>query len=179
MQELHGSPWHKARKSPLPQDDITSDYIATPHSFSLPSLSPCVSEHSSDDSGPYTPPQRCAQLDCSTGVQIRSTEQESYSISHRNFFSSNQQQHEKYHSSTPSPCPRHSPRPSHDLFECIEQSPHKRLSEDQARYIFGQVVEAIHYLDSHGITHRDIKDENLVIDKDLKVKSLVNHAVQH
>lgn len=60
-------------------------------------------------------------------------------------------------------------RPSHDLFECIEQSKHKRLSESQARYIFAQVVEAVYYLNSQGITHCDIKDENLVIDRDLKV----------
>ena len=60
-------------------------------------------------------------------------------------------------------------RASHDLFECIEQSPNKHLSEEQARHIFAQVVEAVHYLDSQGITHRDIKDENLVIDKNLKV----------
>lgn len=65
--------------------------------------------------------------------------------------------------------PRFSRRPSHDLFECIEQTPEKHLSEDQARYIFAQVVEAAYYLDSQGITHRDIKDENLVIDEDLRV----------
>ena len=61
-------------------------------------------------------------------------------------------------------------RPSYDLFECIEQSKHKRLSENQARYIFAQVVEAVYYLDSQGITHCDIKDENLVVDADLKVR---------
>lgn len=65
--------------------------------------------------------------------------------------------------------PKFTRRPSHDLFECIEQSEHKRLSEDQARHVFSQVVDAVHYLDSQGVTHRDIKDENLVIDKDLNV----------
>jgi len=60
-------------------------------------------------------------------------------------------------------------RPSHDLFECIEQSENKRLTEEQARYVFAQVVDAVAYLDSIGVAHRDIKDENLVIDKNLKV----------
>ncbi|CAE6448937.1 unnamed protein product [Rhizoctonia solani] len=59
-------------------------------------------------------------------------------------------------------------RASYDLFECIEQ--HERLSEGQAKYIFAQVVETVWYLDSIGITHRDIKDENLVIDREFKVK---------
>ncbi|KAF8757316.1 Protein tyrosine kinase [Rhizoctonia solani] len=47
---------------------------------------------------------------------------------------------------------------------------HERLSEGQAKYIFAQVAETVWYLDSIGITHRDIKDENLVIDREFKVK---------
>jgi len=55
-----------------------------------------------------------------------------------------------------------------DLFECIEQ--HSRLSEDKARWVFAQIVEAVYYLDKRGICHRDIKDENCVIDSDFNVK---------
>lgn len=64
--------------------------------------------------------------------------------------------------------PGFSRRPSYDLFECIEQSTQKRLTEPQARYVFSQVVDAVHYLDTLGIAHRDIKDENLVISDDLQ-----------
>ncbi|KAK0555989.1 hypothetical protein OC844_005977 [Tilletia horrida] len=59
-------------------------------------------------------------------------------------------------------------RSSCDLFECIEQ--YSRLNEEQARWVFAQVVEAVYYLDSLGITHRDIKDENCVVDADFNVK---------
>ncbi|KAJ4483434.1 kinase-like protein [Lentinula aciculospora] len=66
--------------------------------------------------------------------------------------------------------PKFPRRPSHDLFECIEQSDNKCLSEDQARHVFVQIVDAVDYLDSIGVAHRDIKDENIVIDRNLKVK---------
>jgi len=67
----------------------------------------------------------------------------------------------------PPPVPMERPS-SCDLFECIEQ--HSRLSEEQARWVFAQVVEAVFYLDNLGITHRDIKDENCVVDADFNVK---------
>jgi serine/threonine protein kinase len=57
---------------------------------------------------------------------------------------------------------------SHDLFECIET--HKGFSEDRARSIFVQILSAVHYLHSNGIAHRDIKDENVVIDSSFKVR---------
>lgn len=59
-------------------------------------------------------------------------------------------------------------RLSCDLFECIEQ--HSRLTESRARWVFAQVVEAVYHLDRMGISHRDIKDENCVIDADFNVK---------
>ncbi|KAF9429762.1 hypothetical protein BGZ94_009594 [Podila epigama] len=59
-------------------------------------------------------------------------------------------------------------RTSCDLFECIEH--HSKFSESQARVIFKQIVDCVDYLNSRGICHRDIKDENIVIDNDFVVK---------
>jgi serine/threonine protein kinase len=59
-------------------------------------------------------------------------------------------------------------RTSCDLFECIEQ--HKYFEERLAKMIFKQIAECVAYLDCVGICHRDIKDENIVIDQNYKVK---------
>lgn len=58
-------------------------------------------------------------------------------------------------------------RSSCDLFECIEQ--HSRFSEDTAKYVFAQIVEVVYALGKMGICHRDIKDENIVIDSEFRV----------
>jgi len=127
---------------------------------SLPALTPSTSEDSIDDFELDSPPHNSA---------------------HSMIHISAQSLHESYRSefTQKSHClhapravfPKFNHRPSHDLFECIEQSPTKRLPEAQARYVFAQVVEAVYYLDGLGITHRDIKDENLVIDRAYKVIS--------
>ncbi|KAL9553167.1 hypothetical protein MBANPS3_003417 [Mucor bainieri] len=59
-------------------------------------------------------------------------------------------------------------RTSCDLFECIEQ--HKHFDEALAKTIFRQIADCVAYLDCVGICHRDIKDENIVIDQDYQVK---------
>ncbi|KAJ3106166.1 hypothetical protein HDU97_006983 [Phlyctochytrium planicorne] len=59
-------------------------------------------------------------------------------------------------------------RPSQDLFECIERNP--KMHEDAARVIFAQIADAIGYMHGRGFVHRDIKDENVIIDDSLRVK---------
>ncbi|EGF82043.1 hypothetical protein BATDEDRAFT_86769 [Batrachochytrium dendrobatidis JAM81] len=61
-----------------------------------------------------------------------------------------------------------SSRPSMDLFECIEKFEH--FTEAQARCVFRQIVSAVAYLQSLKLVHRDIKDENVLIDCNFNVK---------
>lgn len=63
-----------------------------------------------------------------------------------------------------------------DLFEYMK---HNRISEVDALYIFAQVVSSVFYLDSSGICHRDIKDENIVIDDNLMVRRVSKPELLH
>ncbi|CAG0917990.1 unnamed protein product [Notodromas monacha] len=46
----------------------------------------------------------------------------------------------------------------------------KRMSEEETRKIFRQIVAAIFYCHQNGIVHRDIKAENLLLDRDKNIK---------
>ncbi|KAK4509438.1 Tubulin beta chain (Beta tubulin) [Mucor velutinosus] len=59
-------------------------------------------------------------------------------------------------------------RNSSDLFECIES--HTKLSESQTQNIIRQLVQCMSDLSDLGIYHRDIKDENIVVDSNFQVK---------
>lgn len=50
-----------------------------------------------------------------------------------------------------------------DLFDYIEMN--KNMSENEMRGIFYQVACAIKHLHQHRIVHRDIKDENIILDQ--------------
>ncbi|TIB99286.1 Pkinase-domain-containing protein [Wallemia mellicola] len=45
-----------------------------------------------------------------------------------------------------------------------------RLSDTETRRVFGQLMLALHYLHSNGVVHRDLKLENILLDKDGNVK---------
>lgn len=56
-----------------------------------------------------------------------------------------------------------------DLFECIYAHGFL-MTESLARHIFYQVVSTVHYLETLGLFHGDLKDQNFVIDESYHVK---------
>ncbi|KAA0718713.1 PAS domain-containing serine/threonine-protein kinase [Triplophysa tibetana] len=55
-----------------------------------------------------------------------------------------------------------------DLFEFIDMQP--RLDEPLASYIFRQLVDAVNYLRGKRVLHRDIKDENIIINSQFHIQ---------
>ncbi|XP_054423841.1 sperm motility kinase 4A-like [Pteronotus mesoamericanus] len=55
-----------------------------------------------------------------------------------------------------------------DLFRHLEDC--GRLSEDEARAMFRQMVSALHYCHGKGIAHRDLKPQNMLLDRHLNIK---------
>lgn len=58
--------------------------------------------------------------------------------------------------------------PAIDLFDYIEIK--SDMTEDECRFIFRQICSLIYHLHKHGIVHRDIKDENVIVDENGIVK---------
>jgi serine/threonine protein kinase len=66
------------------------------------------------------------------------------------------------------------PKSSFDLFDYVDSNDY--TTEANIVYIFKQIADAVLYLHQNNIVHRDIKDENIVIDSDLNAK-LVDFGV--
>lgn len=55
-----------------------------------------------------------------------------------------------------------------DMFDYIAQT--TPFSEDMARYYLHQIVDAFDYMNRKGISHRDMKPENLLLDNNFNLK---------
>ncbi|XP_044123671.1 NUAK family SNF1-like kinase 2 [Neovison vison] len=55
-----------------------------------------------------------------------------------------------------------------DLYDYISERP--RLSEQDARHFFRQIVSAVHYCHLNGVVHRDLKLENILLDANGNIK---------
>lgn len=57
--------------------------------------------------------------------------------------------------------------PGGELYNLISKG---RLSEEEARRIFQQIIFGLEYLHAHQVAHRDLKPENILLDEDGNVK---------
>jgi len=56
------------------------------------------------------------------------------------------------------------PRNAKDLFDYITEQ--RKIPEDEAKNLFRQIVEVVEAIEAAGVTHRDLKDENILIIED-------------
>jgi len=61
-----------------------------------------------------------------------------------------------------------------DLFDYIDKSPNGLMPEMEAKTIFKKILEAVQILHHHNIVHRDIKDENILINYKTKDIQLID-----
>ena len=55
-----------------------------------------------------------------------------------------------------------------ELFDYVSR--HGPFSEADCRYFFKQMLDGIHYIHSHGFSHRDLKLDNMMLDDNYDIK---------
>jgi len=60
------------------------------------------------------------------------------------------------------------------LYQYLKERPGKRLYEDEAKIIMKQLVEAMKYIHSQNVTHRDLKLENIIINTNTKKIKIID-----
>jgi len=55
-----------------------------------------------------------------------------------------------------------------ELFDYVANS--GAFKEDECKYFFKQMLQAVHYIHSRGFSHRDLKPENILLNKDYDIK---------
>ncbi|KAI9205615.1 kinase-like domain-containing protein [Polychytrium aggregatum] len=146
--EIHGAPWTSSREAL----DSSLNGSTGPVSTGFPSpLTPNSCEWSQSSTGTYgcPHPPSVDSLASATSPPISPAQ-----------------------SLDGDPAPKKPPsltrKSSRDLFECIEQ--HQRFTEDQAKFVMKQILTVVRDLHALGIIHRDLKDENILINERFEVK---------
>ena len=56
------------------------------------------------------------------------------------------------------------------LNDLVAKQPHMRMSEETAKPLVKQVIEALAYCHKNSVYHRDIKLDNILVDEDMRIK---------
>ena len=64
------------------------------------------------------------------------------------------------------------PENSVDLFDYIREK--GKMNETEGKIIFKQVLQAVQHIHSCGVVHRDIKDENIVLNRETGAVKIID-----
>ena len=56
------------------------------------------------------------------------------------------------------------------LFDLVKLNNDQGFGEEPSKFLFSQLIDFVEYIHSNNITHRDLKLENVMFDKDMNLK---------
>ena len=62
------------------------------------------------------------------------------------------------------------------LQDLAKERPKQMFKVSEARRIFKQVAESVHYLHSRNICHRDLKPDNILVEDDTRIVKLIDYG---